>query len=507
MVDPITDGERNAGFSLKICFLIFFRNSCPFLRLLDVMFYGIENLGMIMNCTDVEKEIELYVLGGVDAATSRQIKQHLRGCPGCRQLHQECEDILLELRDQGRVRSGNQVLIDGILSATRPTLRNAGIRRRFRRVASIAAIFALVATVWFLSTRDNDPSLAPNRSSAVKAPNKTLWQKATTVATGAAEADDIVIRDGTIFLLLENDIGQVVSAVRADTGETLWQSELVSCGYLAADDERVYCVALADQAKLRLVALDRSSGHPEWSFETSQAASVLYGTSKPTVMPGRRICWAHEDTAYAMDARTGEPIWCRTFPEEKSLSQAAVIGREVYLAGRNGIYCLDGKSGLNRWHLPNRSDTWLATRPLTAVGRDRLFVVTALQNAKSRVQCIDTSTQRPLWQKSVPRVSHLCADSVNVYLRCQQVLALDQADGESLWTIEATGCSPITAFDGTICFIDSAREGSLVGARCYNGDILWKVPGLHSCNAFVRAGERGYLVTNDNIVLAFAFGS
>ena len=107
----------------------------------------------------------------------------------------------------------------------------------------------------------------------------------------------------------------------------------------------------------------------------------------------------------------------------------------------------------------------------------------------------------------MPRVSHLCADSAHVYLRCQQVLALDQVDGEPLWTIEATGCSPITACDDTICFIDSAREGSLVAARRYTGDVVWRVPGLHSCNAFVRAGERGYLKTNDNVVLAFAFDS
>jgi|GEM_PF-1990223 len=460
-----------------------------------------------MNCTDVEKEIELYVLGTADAAKNRQIEQHLRGCPGCRQLHQECEDILLELRDRGRTAFDNKALIDGIQSATRPMLRNAGIRRRFRRVATIAAAFAVAAMIWFVATRFQDQSTVPSRSGAALAPNKTLWQKATTVATGAAEADDIVIQDGTIFLLLENDVGQVVSAVEAATGETLWQSELVSCGYLAADDERVYCVALADQAKLRLLALDRRNGHPLWVFETRQTTSALYGTSKPTVMSGHRTCWVHEGSAYAIDARTGEQIWCRTFPEERNLSQAAVIGRKVYVAGRNGIYCLDGEAGVTRWHLPSRSATWLATKPLTAVGHDRLFVVTAALNGKSRVQCIDTSVRRLLWQKSVPRVSHICADSAHVYLRCQQVLALDQADGEQIWTIDATGCSPITVSDDTICFIDSAREGSLVGARRYNGDIVWKVPGLHSCNAFVRAGERGYLKTNDNVVLAFAFDS
>jgi outer membrane protein assembly factor BamB len=386
-------------------------------------------------------------------------------------------------------------------------LKNADTRRRYRQIASIAAAFIAIATIWLIGTNDNERYSTLSDSKAVMAPNKTLWQKAATVTTGTAEADDIVIHDGTIFLLLEDDVGQVVSAIEADSGETLWQSELVSCGYLAADDECVYCVALADQAKLHLLALDRKSGHPIWTFKTQQTTSVLYGPSKPTVMPGRRVCWVSEDSAYAIDAQTGELIWSRAFPEEKNLSQAAVIGRKIYVAGRKGIYCIDGENGLTHWHLPNRFDPLFATKPLTAVGRGRLFVVTSDRNAKSRVQCIDTTTRRSLWQTSVPRVSHICADSDHVYLRCQRVLALDQADGEPLWTIEATGCSPITMCDNTICFIDSAREGSLVAARRYDGDVAWRIPGLHSCNAFVKVGRRGYLKTNDSVVLAFAFDS
>ncbi|MBN2313486.1 MAG: PQQ-binding-like beta-propeller repeat protein [Sedimentisphaerales bacterium] len=454
-----------------------------------------------MNCTDVEKEIELYVLGGADATKSLQIERHLRGCPNCRRLQRECEDILLDLKAHGQASCDHRALIEEIRSASQPLIRRATTRKRSFQFASVAAGFILVATIWFGSTGDKQ-SPAPDRDTA---PNKTVWRKAATVAAGAAEADDIVIHDGTIFLLLENDAGQAVSAVEADSGRTLWQSELVGCGYLAADDEHVYCLALADQARVHLLALDRNNGRRVWAYETQQATSVLYGISKPTVMPGHRICWVHEDSAYAIDARTGEKVWSRVFPEERHLSQAAVIGREVYVAGRNGIYCIDGENGADRWHLSNRSEAWLPTKPLTAVGRDRLFVVTADRNGKSSVRCVDTSAQRSLWQKSVPKVSHLCADAAHVYLRCQQVLALDQENGEHLWTIEATGCSPITTCDDTICFIDSTREGSLVGARCYNGDVVWKVPGLHSCNAFIRAGERGYLKTNDNVVLAFAF--
>ena len=472
------------------------------------MVFGIEIRDRIdMNCPDVEKEIDLYILGGADTVSNRRIEKHLRECPNCRQLQRECEYILLELKAHGQTWFNNQALIGRIRSATWPLLRHAGTQRRLLQFASIAAAFILVATIWFVGARYSDQNSAPDDFPTVMALNKTFWQKETMAVTGAAEADDIVIRDGIMFLLLEDNVGQVVSAVEADTGQTLWQSDLASCGYLAADDERVYCVGLADQAKLHLLALDRRSGTRLWTFETPQTTSALYGTSKPTVMPGHRICWVHEDSTYAVDALKGEQIWSRTFPEERNLSRAAVIGQEVYVAGRNGIYCIDGENGVNRWHLQNRSETWLAMKPLTAVGRDRLFVVTTDQNGKSRVQCIDTSTRRPLWQKSVPRVSHVCADSAYAYFRCQQVLALDQANGEPLWTIEATGCSPITACDDTICFIDSAREGALLGVRRDDGDIVWKVPGLHSCHAFVRAGERGYLKTNDNVVLAFAFGS
>jgi hypothetical protein len=203
---------------------------------------------MIMNCTDVEKEIELYVLGGTEAAVNRQIEQHLRGCQSCRRLQRECEDILFELKANGQALCDKAALMDEIRSANQPLLRRTAARRRFLQFASIAAVFVLVATIWFVGPGD-ERSPTPDQSTA---PNKTVWRKAATVATGATEADDIVIHDGTIFLLLENDSGQTVSAVEADSGRTLWQSELVSCGYLAADHERVYCVALEDQARLHL---------------------------------------------------------------------------------------------------------------------------------------------------------------------------------------------------------------------------------------------------------------
>ena len=51
-----------------------------------------------MNCMDVEKGIELYVLGGTDALNGREIGQHLRACPNCRRSQRECEDVLSTLQ-------------------------------------------------------------------------------------------------------------------------------------------------------------------------------------------------------------------------------------------------------------------------------------------------------------------------------------------------------------------------------------------------------------------------
>jgi len=87
------------------------------------------------------------------------------------------------------------------------------------------------------------------------------------------------------------------------------------------------------------------------------------------------------------------------------------------------------------------------------------------------------------------------------------VLALDQAAGDPVWQVKAAGCSPVTEWDDLVCFVDRTREGRLIAINRHTGRIAWQVPGLHSCNAFVKVGRRGYLKTEDSVVLAFTFGS
>lgn len=467
-----------------------------------------------MNCTEIRKDIELYVLDGLDEVRIRQVEAHLHRCVTCHQLEQEYRLSLVEFKNQAkRDMPSNISLIGRICEAVQPSLRQARGHVRFRRfvsaAASVAAAVVLTASVWYGWVGRGGDRARPlaTRSKTTFAPIRTIWQNANSANVSMSDAYDIVVHGKMVFFVSEHGDKHGVNAVDAASGKTLWHSDLPSCGYLAADNDLVYCVASTSQAKVELAALNRLSGQIIWTFDKVEPSYGPYGASRPAVMSRNRVCWVYEDGVYALDARTGGELWHQKFDNEACLSPAVVIGQSVYVASGNGIYCIDGNNGHIDWHLPCDCHLWPGTKPLIAAGPNRLFAATASKNGKSSIRCIDITTRRFIWEKSVPRVTHLRADSTHLYLRCQRVLALDQSSGNPVWDVNATGCSPITAYDDMICFVDSTREGRLMAVNRYTGHTAWQIPGLHSCSSFVKVGGRGYLNTNDRVVLAFSFGS
>jgi len=467
-----------------------------------------------MNCEDFRDDIESYVLGAADEAESRVIEEHLSRCSACRQIERQYVLLLRNVRSGKGGAASDSALVRKIRSGAEPSLRRARMRRRLVRLSSAAASIAaglLVAGVlWQVRYGGSNGGLGESAREVVvpATPTKTVWQRANAVGMGFTNADDIVVDKGTVFFLAGEGGTPVVSAVDADSGDTRWTSDLISCGYLETDGERIYCVAPAGQGRSELAALDIESGRVEWTFATPETPNRLYQPSKATVVAGGRICWVCENVVYALDADSGEEIWRRAFEGKGCLSRAAAVGDCIYAAGRNGIYCMEAGSGRISWHLPYRFYTWAGARPLLAArGSDALFVAAGSKDGRSLVRHIETSTRRCVWERVVPRVSHIYADSAHLYLRCQDVVALDRGTGDAVWEVKAAGCSPITEYDNMICFVDRTREGRLVAVGRRTGQAAWEVSGLHSCNAFVRVGGRGYLMTDDSIVSAFAFDS
>lgn len=449
-------------------------------------------------------------MGATDEVETRLIEEHLSKCAECRYAERHCILLLKNLRHREQTSDADIELVSRVLRATNPTLRRARIRRGVRRLsgaaALIAAVFLLATLVsQVVSSRRNDVAAIPGDGDEIRStPVRTVWHKANAIGTGMANADDIIVNKDTVFILAGSSDAPFVAAVDARSGQTRWESDLISCGYMEADGERLYCAAMTGQTKTGLAALDISNGQVLWTFEVGGSQRRLYELSKPTVMSGG-ICWIFENTVYMLDAASGEEIWRLALEGEIYLSRAAAVGGCIYAAGRNGVYCIDFEGGEVLWRMPCRFYTWPGAKPLiTSVGSETLFVAAGSRDGRSLIQRIDTSTRQCLWEKLVPRAAHIYADSAHLYIRCQDVLALDAATGDPAWEFKATGCSPITEYDDMICFVDRSEQGRLVAVSRHTGRESRQISGFHSCNAFVKIGGRGYLVTDDSEVVALS---
>jgi len=110
-----------------------------------------------------------------------------------------------------------------------------------------------------------------------------------------------------------------------------------------------------------------------------------------------------------------------------------------------------------------------------------------------------------LWSKVVAHVTHMYAIGDMLYLRDQNVQALDRTTGQLLWTFTATGCNPVTYAKEMAYFVDSSDKGCLVALNRYTGCKVWELGGMKSCNAFIKVDGTGFLKTHDGVVYAMIF--
>jgi len=450
---------------------------------------------MDRDCHEICRDIELYALGALDVETSRRVEVHLRHCAQCRDLERQYRLLLGELNEQLCAPVDAQMLTARITSSSQRYMQKIRGQKRLRycliAMQSIAALVMAVLAMWWLW---------PDTLTLAE-PSKTVWQKTETTGTD----DDIAANNGLVFFLQQREDQALVNAAQADSGTGLWQSDLPSLGFLETDKQRVYCVVKSGPSLIELAALDQETGQTLWVFGPQRSAHPLGQSLKPTVVSARCLCWVVGNQLYGINPQTGALKWQQSFAQERRLSRAVVMRRRVFAAGLQHIYCLNGHTGNPRWRLDCSGAGESGLYPLLAAGRHHLFVATATQDGKSRIQCINGRTRGHAWEKTVPNTTQMCADSEQLYLRCQGVVALDQKTGRQHWQVMAQGCGPLTVYDGVLCFVDQAREGHLVAIQRTNGALAWHIPGLHSGQAFIKTGNCGFLKTLDSTVLAFAF--
>ena len=136
---------------------------------------------------------------------------------------------------------------------------------------------------------------------------------------GTATTQEMLLSDGTLFLVRGPETGTVITAVRADTGGILWEHRgPVSTFTLAADKKRV---VFFDGQKV--VALNREDGSRLWTSKTlgEEGKANWIGKAPPRlILSDKAVVVAPKTKMYAVSADNGTVLWSALHPRSGYVS-------------------------------------------------------------------------------------------------------------------------------------------------------------------------------------------
>lgn len=472
-----------------------------------------------MNCAKVNRKIELYVLGDLPELERASIEEHLASCPACRVTRDEYRFLVAQIK--GSARSDSPVPGFGfareVRSAVNVEIRRASchslVWRAIPAAGPVAACLLLAFAGWWMwvssgsrlesvlaeSHRRRSPARASAAPSVLQA-----WQRKSAPSAPGSIADEVVVRGQNMYLLQTHNQQNYVAALDTGTGDRKWLSNVRSSGYLLADDRRVYCLAPSEGGKFDLVALDATDGKPLWKHR-QERAHRLQNPCRASLLPGDRICWTADETVHMLSRTDGNPVWTRSIPDGGMLSAAVTVNSSLYVANAFGLYCLDVATGDESWRLACGDVRSSRGRPMLAAADGEIYASMSLGLRSSRLFCMDAAQRTILWSRVVDCAARLDAVGDVLYVRDQNIQALEGATGRLLWTCPAEGCNRVTYAENLAYFVDSSDRGSLVALDRYTGARVWELAGIKSCDAFIKIDGKGFLKTPDGIVRALIF--
>jgi len=472
-----------------------------------------------MNCAQVNRKIELYLLGDLPESERVSIEEHLASCPACRAACDEYRFLVAQIKGSARSDSLGPGFgfAREVRSAVKAEIRRANwrliVRRAIPAAGPVAACLLLAFAGWWMwassgsrleSVLAQDHRRQSSAKASVAPPVAEAWHRKSAPSAPGSIADEVVVRGKNMYLLQTHDRQNYVAALDMRTGEQKWLSDVRSSGYLLADDLRVYCLAPSEGGKFDLVALDATDGTPLWRHP-QERAHRLQNPCRASLLPGDRICWTADETVHMLSRVDGGEIWTRPIPDGGMLSEAVVVGTDLYVANAFGLYCLDAATGDESWRLACGDVRAGRARPMLAAANGEIYASMSLGLRSSRLFCMDAAKRKIRWSRVVDCAARLDAVGDVLYVRDQNIRALQGSTGRLLWTFPAEGCNPVTYAEDLAYFVDSSDKGSLVALDRYTGARVWELAGIKSCDAFIRIGGRGFLKTPDGIVRALIF--
>jgi outer membrane protein assembly factor BamB len=327
---------------------------------------------------------------------------------------------------------------------------------------------------------------------------RSLWRR----EVGAGYAGLAVVGERAILFHRAGD-REVVEALDAATGKTLWQSDHPTTfrpqvgggdGPLCTPVVR-NGVVITFGAQGVLSAHDLATGARRWSRATHRefdAPEGYFGAgSTPLVLDDRVIVNVGGKgdagiVAFALD--TGATLWQRS-AEAASYSAPVAVdvagATHVLMVTRLSCLLLDPATGDIRWQFAfgQRGPTVNAATPVV-LGADRLLVTSAYG-----IGCVcaafDAAAAKPVWQGEGPLASQYCTPLlVGGHLYCldgrddlppADLVCVEAATGREVWRERNFGYGTLVAADGKFVVAKTDAEvvlvrpdpaGLVVLARC-----------------------------------------
>ena len=275
-------------------------------------------------------------------------------------------------------------------------------------------------------------------------------------------------------------------------------------GNLAAAGDRLFVVLAPRAGKVALTALDSTDGRLAWAF-VQDRVSRRVPPAAPVVLSKREVCWSHAGRLHLLEAGSGRVIWSKRLPGESLLSPAAAAEGGLYVAGRNGLYCLDRSRGSVIRVLAVSAALPVPRRPLLATSGQRAYVVQRSADARGVLACLRLPDGNLLWQEEVADARSVVAEPDGVYVRGPGSVICYRPDGRRAWGRSAPGCGALTDVSGLLYFVISAEGQSarLVAVDHRTGRQVWAGPSVPSCDAFVRTDSHGYVLSKKGDIYTY----
>lgn len=289
-------------------------------------------------------------------------------------------------------------------------------------------------TSWFTGGESNVEPPTPLVELSQAARVSTLWsESAGTGADKTAIKINPLAHDGVLYI---SDTSGRVQAFAADSGKRLWETALgrpVTAGIGHGDG-----LLLLGTKKGQVIALARDSGKQLWASTVS--SEIL---APPTADGGVVVVQAVDGQIFGLASAGGERLWSfeRTEPalSLRGTSAPIVIAGVVMTGFANGKLAAIGiKDGRLLWEIPvtqprGRSEI----ERLVDVDSPPLVVGKVLFAAafQGKIVAMHLENGRILWSRELSTYNELDADDTNLYVTDEkgEVLALDLNSGATVW--------------------------------------------------------------------------